>query len=58
MRQGRYKRGSANGSSKLDEPMVKMIRESSDKGTVLAQMLGVSPAAICLIRKRRVWTHV
>jgi hypothetical protein len=54
-RKGRYRLGSRNPSSKLDEPMVLAIRSSNEPGVVLAKRYGVTPAAVCHIRKRTYW---
>jgi len=54
----KYRYGTANPSSKLDAPMVRAIRESSDKSIVLAERYGVSDACIARIRKRVDWKHV
>lgn len=58
MRTGRYRRGASNPSSKLDEPMVRVIRDSKEKGVALAAQFQISPAAVCRIRKRIDWRHI
>ena len=54
----RYQRGVANHKSKLDEGMVRFIRASELKGRELAARFNVTPAAISLVRTRKVWSHV
>lgn len=55
---GRSAKGSMVGSSKLTEPQVKEILESTEPGTVLAKRFNVKPATISAIRHGRNWKHM
>lgn len=44
--------------TKLNEQQVREIRASAGRGVDLARQYGVCPASICLIRKRKNWSHV
>ncbi len=48
-------KGEANGSAKLTEEAVKIIRESGKSRSEIARDFGVSPAAVGLVRRRKVW---
>jgi HNH endonuclease/NUMOD4 motif len=55
----RTPRGEAHGHAKLTEPDVMAIRTASSMtGRALASQYGVSPATICLIRSRKIWSHI
>lgn len=51
-------RGERHGMAILSATGVKEIRASNESGSTLAKAYGVSPATICMIRKRKTWTHV
>lgn len=52
-------RGEAHGHAKLTEGDVLAIRSSSGiTGRAMASQYGVSPATICLIRSRKIWSHI
>lgn len=55
---GRSTRGEKGSRAKLTEKKVRHIRSSLDSGASLARKFGVTPAAICSIRKRRNWKHI
>jgi hypothetical protein len=57
-RKGSYRYGAANHKSKLDEGMVKAIRASAERYSVLAQRYRVSTACITRVRRRIDWSHV
>jgi hypothetical protein len=50
--------GEKNSQSKLTEQEVLYIRESKEKGSILAKKLNISHPTICDIRKNRSWKHV
>jgi len=57
----RTPRGSSHGHAKITEQDVVEIRAAPrtlGSGVRLAEQYGVSPAAICLIRSRKNWSHV
>lgn len=56
----RNKRGSAGEarSKNLSDDDVRYIRASEESGSFLARQFGLTPSAICDIRKRRSWKHV
>lgn len=58
MRKGKYRLGVLNHASKLDERMVRAIRESSEPYKILADRYRVSTAAITRVRRRIDWKHV
>jgi hypothetical protein len=58
MRTGKYKYGVRNPSSKLDDNMVRAIRNSKDTGTIIAERYGITTATVCHIRTRQTWKHV
>lgn len=58
MRRTQIKRGSKNGMAVLTEDQVLSIRDSLEKGVVLAKQYGVSQAAISLIKSRKNWGHI
>ncbi len=51
-------RGEKQWSTNLTEDDVREIRSSPLSGKELAEKFGLSPQAICSIRKRRNWKHV
>jgi hypothetical protein len=51
-------KGESSPMAKLTEDAVRHIRSTRETGRALAAKYGVSPATICLIRKRRIWQHV
>jgi hypothetical protein len=54
-------RGEKHGHSKLSTNDVLAIRNSkvfNGSGRLLAQKYKVSPATICLIRSRKIWSHI
>lgn len=55
---GRAARGEKQHLSKLTEDDVRFIRSTHLSGVDVAKMLGVSPTAVCSVRKRRTWRHV
>lgn len=55
----RNPRGEAHGHAKLTESDVLAIRaENNMSGRAVAGQYGVSPATICLIRSRKIWSHI
>lgn len=50
--------GEASGHAKLTTADVLTIRSSNARGKDLAAQYGISPAAVCDIRKFRTWRHV
>lgn len=57
VKKGRHARGEKI-SNKLTENMVLQIREATTPYTQIAADFGISPAMVCLIKKRVNWTHV
>lgn len=55
---GTSNHGERNWSAKLTEAQVLAIRASDARGTALAEEYGVTPSAICGIRKRKTWRHI
>lgn len=51
-------RGETQWAAKLTESDVREIRLSILSGKSLAEKFGVTPQAICNIRKRRIWKHI
>lgn len=51
----RFKHGTAG---KLTESQVLAIRSDTRTGRAIAAAYGISPATVCLIRKRKTWSHV
>ena len=58
MRKGKYRYGVANHASKLDERMVKAIRESTEMNKTLAERYKVSDECIGRVKRRIDWSHV
>jgi hypothetical protein len=54
----RTTKGEKNSQSKLNEQDVLYIRNSKEKGSILAKKFNISNPTICDIRKYRSWTHV
>jgi hypothetical protein len=54
----KMKVGSAHHSSKVSETDVIAIRESNEKGVVLARRYGITPTVVSKIRRRLLWRHV
>jgi hypothetical protein len=54
----RTTKGEKNSQSKLNEQDVLYIRNSKEKGSILAKKFNISHPTICDIRKYRSWTHV
>lgn len=52
------KKGEANPSARLTEADARIIRDSDEKGVILAARYGVTPTTITSIRKRRIWAHI
>jgi hypothetical protein len=50
--------GEKNSQSKLTEKDVLYIRNSKEKGSILAKKFNISHPTICDIRKGRSWTHI
>lgn len=50
--------GERNGSSKLSDVAVKMIRTLPLTGTALAEIFGVSVSLISQVRNNQIWKHV
>lgn len=50
--------GSQNGTSKLTETQVLDIRKDKRKNIELAEYYNVSDSLICMIKKRKIWTHI
>ena len=50
--------GEKNSQSKLTEQDVLYIRNSKEKGSILAKQFKISHPTICDIRKGRSWTHI
>ncbi len=57
-KKGRICRGEKNPSSKVNEDVVKAIRESGLNGVQLANTYGVTKNTIYVIKRRRTWKHV
>lgn len=57
-RHGRSLIGERHHQAILTADNVRAIRLSSETGVALATRYGVSPSAICLVRKGRNWSHV
>lgn len=53
-----HKHGEDSNLSILKEADVRIIRNSKERGIDLAKRFGVSPTAICDIRRGRSWKHV
>jgi hypothetical protein len=51
-------KGEANGHAKLNETMVREIRESPLRSTELAPLLGVSSSLVRFVRQGKIWRHV
>lgn len=51
-------KGETNPAAKLNEDTVRLIRASSEKGTVLAARFNISTTVISDIRNRKIWKHV
>lgn len=51
-------RGERHGNAKLTDELVREIRASAERGTVLAKRYGVTPTVICAVRKGHIWRHV
>lgn len=51
-------RGAGNGNAKLTVDLVRDIRSSNERGSIIARRLGISHPTICDIRKRRSWKHI
>lgn len=54
----RTAKGVKNSQSKLSEKDVLLIRNSKEKGSVLAKKLNISQSTICDIQKNRSWKHI
>lgn len=54
----RTTKGEKNSQSKLNEQDVLYIRNSKEKGSILAKKFNISNPTICDIRKYRSWTHI
>jgi hypothetical protein len=54
----RIPRGVKNGLSKLDDARVLLIRADQRVQREIAKTHGVSPSLICLVKQRKIWTHV
>jgi hypothetical protein len=50
--------GAANHKSKLDEGIVRTIRNSSKTGGQLAKEIGVSRTLVNMVRRNEIWRHV
>ena len=50
--------GERHHQAKLTEQDVRAIRASAEAGALLARRYGVTPSAVCSIRKRRTWAHL
>ena len=50
--------GEKNSQSKLNYQDVLYIRNSNEKGSILAKKFNISHATICDIKKGRSWTHI
>ena len=55
---GRMPRGEGNKKSKLTREFVLEIRESRERGDILAKKYNVSDSAISCVRLRKTWAHV
>jgi hypothetical protein len=51
-------RGERNYQARFTEAQIRHIRTTAESGKALAAHFGVTPGAICNIRKRRTWAHV
>lgn len=58
LRHGTHQLGENNHRARLTAAQVRFIRKSHALGTVLATKYKVSPANICLIRRRKNWKHL
>jgi hypothetical protein len=54
----RTTKGTKNSQCKLTEKDVLFIRNSKERGYILAKQFNISNPTICDIRKRRSWTHI
>jgi hypothetical protein len=54
----RWRRGEANGHSKLTEDDVRAIRASTESNCALARRLGVADTSISRIRNHKTWKHL
>ena len=55
---GRACRGETRHNARLNEDLVKLIRESTESQRLMAFKLGVDPSTIRRVRQRRTWSHI
>lgn len=55
---GNAPRGEDQHLARLSESAVEAIRTSCETGVAMARQNGVSPQAICDVRKRKTWKHI
>lgn len=58
VKKGRSPRGERQGSSKLTEADIRVIRADTRSPTVIGREWGISNSHICAIQSRKKWAHV